>query len=410
MKQDKNEILARVILGDATEEEYLFLKAHCSEEELQEILNANDLAARYRLYDSIDEEKAYNKARAFIERGKDTLSTDNTITKKKRFVLIPTLWRAAAVILFIIAGVAYWWYRDYTKVTPPEIAQDVLAAIQTSRQQGKSEAQVEVLTPSTANASKKGLFSEELVEQLLDRVSGAALSPAQESSDGPLAAETNPLELITTYHDKEFWRTLSDGTLVHMNADSKIIYPDKFGRNNREVFLNGEAYFMVAKDKSRPFIVHTPRGDVKVYGTEFNVNTRARDNSSNQRNCTAVVLVKGSVGVTPTEGNEYLLTPGQQIIIKEESNSPYISKADLRPYIAWNTKKFEFDNYPLEGLMEIIYRWYHLDYVITDPKINKTLVSGSISRYDTIEPLLHGISKITGYDIQIKENTIYINY
>ena len=105
-----------------------------------------------------------------------------------------------------------------------------------------------------------------------------------------------------------------------------------------------------------------------------------------------------------------MLTPGQQIIIKDHSNSPYISKADLRPYVAWNTKKFDFEDYPLEGLMEIIYRWYHLDYVINDQSITKTLVSGSISRYDTIEPLLHAISKITGYEVQIKDNTIYINY
>ncbi|MBO5601739.1 MAG: FecR domain-containing protein [Prevotella sp.] len=409
MTPDKNIILSHIILGEATEEEYQFIKENCSPEELSEILNATDLAERYRLYDSIDEKEAYEKIRALLFQEEEEKTTVVPLTQKHN-PIYRTLLRVAAVILLIVAGAGYWWYRDYTKVTPPEIAQDVLAAIQTSRQQGKSEAQVEVLTPSTANALKKGQFSEELVEQLLDRVSGDKTSTMKDGSKESLESENNPLELITTYHDKEFWRTLSDGTLVHMNADSRIIYPDNFGRNSREVFLNGEAYFMVAKDKSRPFIVHTPRGDVKVYGTEFNVNTRARDNSSSQRNCTAVVLVKGSVGVTPTQGNEFMLTPGQQIIIKEESNSPYISTADIRPYVAWNTKKFEFDNYPLDGLMEIIYRWYHIDYVIEDPKINKTLVSGSIRRYDTIEPLLHGISKITGYDIQIKENTIYINY
>ncbi len=402
MKQDKNIILARMIMGEATEEEYRFLKENCSSEELAEILNANDLADRYRIYDNVDEEEAYKKLKSILFKEKTPPTKYRTLYRR--------LLSAAAVVLFIIAGAGYWWYRDYTKVTPPEIPQDVLAAIQTSRQTGKNEANVKTFAArSSSSSSRGGSFSEEIIQLLLNEVTdeGAA------DGNGENEALTNgdkPLELITTYHDKEFWRTLSDGTLVHINADSRIIYPEEFGRDSRDVILSGEAYFMVAKDKSRPFIVHTQRGDIKVYGTEFDINTRARDNSSNNRNCTSVVLVKGSVGVTPSEGKEYILSPGQQIIIKGNTNYPYISNADLRPYVAWNTKKFDFEDYPLEGLMEIIYRWYNIDYVIEDPSITNTLVSGSISRYDTIEPLLHAISKITGYDVQIKNNTIYINY
>ena len=400
MTQDKNEILARVIMGKATEEEFLYLQENCSPEELAEILDANDLAMRYRLYDSINEERAYNKVKDLMNR------------KQQFHTRYLTIWRVAAVLLVIIVGGAYWWYRDYTKVTPPEISQEVLAAIQTSKQVGKSEASKETITTDkVTDISSKGTFSEEILQQLLERVNDEKTAVAKDDNIEEHSGDNDQsLELLTTRHDKEFWITLDDGTLVHMNANSRIIYPEKFNRDNREVILHGEAYFMVSKDKSRPFIVHTLRGDVKVYGTEFNVNTRARDNSSKKRDCTSVVLVKGSVGVTPSEGKEYMLTPGQQIIIKDHSNSPYISKADLRPYVAWNTKKFDFEDYPLEGLMEIIYRWYHLDYVINDQKITNTLVSGSISRYDTIEPLLHAISKITGYEVQIKDNTIYINY
>lgn len=410
MIQDKNNILTRMIMGEATEEECRFLKENCTPDELAEILDANDLADRYRIYDSIDEERAYQKAKAIIFEDKAGTDVGQTVKQAKRHTLYRRLLRVAAVILFIIAGAGYWWYRDYTKVIPPEIPQDVLAAIQTSRQTGKNEASVKTFAANTlSSSSKDGTFSEEIIQLLLNKVTDDGTSGNGENNEA-LTNGDKPLELITTYHDKEFWRTLSDGTLVHINADSRIVYPEEFGRDSRDVILSGEAYFMVAKDKSRPFIVHTQRGDVKVYGTEFDINTRARDNSSNKRNCTSVILVKGSVGVTPSDGKEYLLTPGQQIIIKENSNSPYISKADLRPYVAWNTKKFDFEDYPLEGLMEIIYRWYNIDYVIEDPSITKTLVSGSISRYDTIEPLLHAISKITGYEVHIKDNTIYINY
>lgn len=398
MLQDKNVILARMIMGEATEQECQYLKENCSQEELAEILNANDLAERYRIYASIDEKEAYEKASVVLLKGSRA---------RFRFLHRQTLWRVAAVVLLLIVGGAWWWYRDYTKVTPPEISQDVLAAIQTSKERGKSEARIETLSAnSPAVIDNDGGFTEEMIQQLLEKVSSSESTAPVEGAGGVQPTGKESLELISTLHDKEFWLTLDDGTLVHMNSSSRIIYPEKFSRDRRDVILTGEAYFMVAKDKSRPFMVHTPQGDVKVYGTEFHVNTRSRSENG-QRNATSVVLVEGSVGVTPTGGTEYMLTPGQQFSILD--GQCLIQEADLRPYIAWNTRKFDFDDYPLQDLMEIIYRWYNIDYVIADPAVNSTLVSGSISRYDTIEPLLHAISKITGHPITIKNNTIYIN-
>lgn len=410
MIPDKNIILSHIILGEATEEELRFIKENCSSEELSEILDATDLAGRYRLYDSIDEKAAYEKIRALLFDKEEEKPAVVPLTQKRN-PIYRTLLRVAAVVLFVVAGAGYWWYRDYTKVTPPEISQEVLAAIQTSKKIGKSEASKETITAGKAAATSfKGSFSEEILQQLLARIDNKKTGSAKTRNEEAEKAEDQAsLELLTTHRDKEFWMTLDDGTMVHMNANSRIIYPEQFGRGVREVILSGEAYFMVAKDKSRPFVVHTLHGDVKVYGTEFDVNTRARGKSGNSRNCTGVVLVKGSVGVTPAESREFMLTPGQQIIINE-NDAPAISAADIRPYVAWNTKKFDFDNYPMDGLMEIIYRWYNIDYVIEDPRINKTLVSGSISRYDTIEPLLNAISKITGYEVLIRDNTIYINY
>lgn len=92
---------------------------------------------------------------------------------------------------------------------------------------------------------------------------------------------------LTTRHDKEFWMTLPDGTRVHLNGNSRLSYPLAFKGDLREVALVGEAYFIVAKDKDHPFIVHTADGDIKEYGTEFNVSTHGTN--------TEVVLVTGSL-------------------------------------------------------------------------------------------------------------------
>lgn len=79
---------------------------------------------------------------------------------------------------------------------------------------------------------------------------------------------------LRTKKDKEFWMVLDDGTYVHLNYNTTLIYPNHFVGSERKVKLKGEAYFIVANDsKKRPFIVETANGDVHDYGTEFNVNT-----------------------------------------------------------------------------------------------------------------------------------------
>ena len=210
MLQDKNVILARMIMGEATEEECQYLRENCSKEELAEILNANDLAERYRIYASIDEKEAYEKASALLMKGSRA---------KSRFVHRQTLWRVAAVVLFLIVGGVWWWYRDYTKVTPPEISQDVLAAIQTSKERGKSEARIETLSANSAAViDNDGSFTEEMIQQLLEKVSSSESTAPVGGAGGVQPTGKESLELISTLHDKEFWLTLDDGTLVHMNS------------------------------------------------------------------------------------------------------------------------------------------------------------------------------------------------
>ena len=202
---------------------------------------------------------------------------------------------------------------------------------------------------------------------------------------------------ITTRHDKEFWLTLDDGTLVHLNYNTRLIYPEEFGRGDRNVILDGEAYFMVAKDKSRPFIVHTTNGDVKVYGTEFNVNTS---------HSTSVVLVKGSVSVTPTGGREIMLKPGQQLTLTD--NQPSVTQVDTAPYVAWNEGKFFFEEWPLERIMQVIARWYGREVEFTTDEIKQQRYSGNFDRYEDIRPTMEAIETITGLKITFAPDRLII--
>ena len=305
------------------------------------------------------------------------------------FTHLRPLWRYAAAVLILIVGGAALWYSQYTKVTPPEISESVQLAMQQSRESGKQDAKVDVLSEELSMMSDESGINEEL------RVKNEeSLSVTESLTKEQLLSARR----ITTMHDKEYWLTLDDGTLVHLNYNTRLIYPEKFGRGDRNVILDGEAYFMVAKDKSRPFIVHTPNGDVKVYGTEFNVNTTG-DNTS-------VVLVKGSVSVTPTGGKEQLMNPGQLCEFSVENLM--LSTIDVEPYIAWNEGKFSFEEWPLERIMQVISRWYGREVEFTSEDIKHQQYSGNFDRYEDIHPTMEAIESITGLKITFAPGRIII--
>ena len=299
--------------------------------------------------------------------------------------------RYAVAIMVLVVGGAALWYSQYTKVTPPEISESVQLAMLQSKESGKMQADI----------------SEELSvqrEESLVTVPGSQ-SDVDHSSLSTLHSSLTKDQLmsarrITTWHDKEFWQTLDDGTLVHLNYNTRLIYPEKFGRGDRNVILDGEAYFMVAKDKSRPFVVHTPQGDVKVYGTEFNVNTRSNNST------TIVVLVKGCVSVRPTGGKEQRMKPGQQCEISSEES--LLSTVNVGPYIAWNTGDFIFHGWTLRHIMDVMSKWYNVTVEFSSERIANQIFTGSFSRYDDIQSTIETIKDVTGHDITIINNHITI--
>lgn len=328
---------------------------------------------------SIDVEKALKKV-----KGETADDKQEQFGRWQLHIAPRHVFQVAAVLILIIVGGTFW-YRDYTRVTPPSITNEVMAAMKKSEKTGTQKAEVVTGKTVTDVISPQDLtryhVDEDFVEQL------------------------NTAKRITTYHDKEYWVTLDDGTLVHLNYDSKLIYPERFG-DRRDVILEGEAYFMVAKDKSRRFVVHTPQGDIKVYGTEFMVNTRSHRNNDFNSNATSVVLVKGSIGVTPTVGQEQMLHPGQELTV--DNGKVIVSQVNTEPFVAWHEGKFIFDEWPLERIMQVMSMWYGRQVEFSDNEIKQQLYSGYFDRYEDIYPTMEAIEAITGLKITLKKDKIII--
>lgn len=391
-----NQIIAAKLAGVITPEEDKLLNEWLSSEEshreqYEQIVARHDFKNQMDAYEQIDVRTGWKRLETRITQDEKSQKRNST----RIISLRPSLLKYAAVLLLIIAAGALLWYNKYTEVTPPDIPAEVRLAMTQSEESGKAQAKIEDLSAqSTIPTYNKA-----------NDISDDSNIFTEEKSYSDDVADLIAARRITTMHDKEFWLTLDDGTLVHLNNNTRLIYPEKFGRGKRNVILDGEAFFMVAKDKSRPFIVHTPNGDVKVYGTEFNVNTR---NESMGTSGTTVVLVKGSVGVTPNNGREQMLLPGQQATLRTNSLTASIEDVDVEPYIAWNTGKFSFHNWQLERIMDVLSHWYGYTVEYKDPSIRQLTFSGNFDRYEKIRPTMDFISEVSGLKIEIKQNKIII--
>ena len=341
---------------------------------LQMLSSPQSLQDDYRRRKSIDVQKAIREMEARI--GKTEKASRSSGSRFPFF-------RIAAVLVLLLVGGTFWYHRGQTRVTPPEISEEVQLAMEQSRKMGKSGAEV---------------LSGKAVEEVMSTEERALYHV-----DDNFAEQLEEARRITTYQNKEYWVTLDDGTLVHLNYDSRLIYPEHFG-DRRDVILDGEAYFMVAKDKSRQFVVHTPQGDVKVYGTEFVVNTRKSDAEDHKD--MYVVLVKGSVGFTANDGREQMLTPGQELSMVHSQLT--VTDIDTAPFVAWNEGEFVFNNWSLERIMSVISRWYGLKVEFANSSLGGRKFSGSLSRYEDIKPTIETIEAVTGTTITINHQTLNI--
>ncbi|MCP2025438.1 ferric-dicitrate binding protein FerR (iron transport regulator) [Flavobacterium sp. HSC-32F16] len=166
--------------------------------------------------------------------------------------------------------------------------------------------------------------------------------------------------------------TLSDGTQIWLNAGSFLKYPEEFKGGSREVYLTGEAFFDVAKDKKHPFIIHTDKMDTKVLGTSFNVQAYPDQTTQEVSVLTGRVNVKSTV----TEENVYV-TPGQKVIFKSKSNKLQAFKdIPVNTISLWRKNIMVFEETPFPEVIATINRNYNVAIEIKNKNLNTLKING----------------------------------
>lgn len=177
---------------------------------------------------------------------------------------------------------------------------------------------------------------------------------------------------------------LPDGTSVTLNHYSTLTYPERFKTDNREVELNGEAYFEVSKDKKHPFIVQTEAVDVRVLGTQFNVD--AYRDSPDVR----TTLLTGSVAVSNKSNSEHMILKPNEIAIYNKVEKKLTRKLleDATDEISWRHGEFIFDDVPLRDIARELSNSFGTTIQITDSTLQNYRISARFRNGEDLETIL----------------------
>jgi len=224
--------------------------------------------------------------------------------------------------------------------------------------------------------------------------------------------------------------TLPDGTVITLNSATTLRYPDSFGDGSREVYLDGEAYFDVAKDPQRPFIIHTNKMNIRVLGTAFNVKSYQNELMSE------TTLIKGSIEVTLSDrpSDRIILKPSEKLIVQD--NTSIVRNTDKAAashtdstgkgtrysltnltYFRNNTKtvvetswvenKLVFSDKDFTQLSGQLERWYGVHIVFENDKVQEYRFTGLFEK-ESLPEALDALKMIEPFNYRIRNSVVYI--
>ena len=196
---------------------------------------------------------------------------------------------------------------------------------------------------------------------------------------------------------------LPDGSVVLLNAGSRISYTSGFDRRDRRLELDGEAYFEVRKNKGKPFVVSTPYLDVRVTGTKFNVNAYDDEPS------VVASLVEGSVNVTSrADGRVYRLTPGHSLALAKASGEVTYPQLNGDVVLAWKDNRLVFADDDIASLAKKIEKWYDVKVVYDPARFANSKFTVRLMEGERLDNLLDIIETALGAECSMRRDTLVI--
>ncbi len=379
--------MKKQLQGTITAEERAQLQSYVADEGNKEAVTA----ALEALLEAQEPDQSYDQMR-FDPLLQNVLQADKpegmvVPIRKRRYA-----WLAAAAILIAIAGAGlFYLYR------PDKGAKDQ-PVVSTGAHDALPGQEGAVLTLANGNhivldSTKTGVVEEQGIRAIIK--DGILVYEVPAGITAPVAYNT-----MSTPRGRQFQLVLPDGTRVWLNAASSITYPTRFEETTRPVSITGEAYFEVAKDASKPFLVKVKEGvEVQVLGTHFNINGYGDEGGM------ATTLLEGAVKVT-RGSDQGTLQPGEQMVLRQ-GKLKHVNKVDIAAVMAWKEGLFNFNNTPFPVVMGQLERWYDVD-VVYEGAVPAGSLSGEIPRSLLLSEVLR-ILELSGLHYTIKNKKLMIS-
>lgn len=378
IQEELSDLACREMLGQLSEadgERLRQLRRECGVSSI----DSQHIVRRLRRNNEFDHTTAYIKFR-----------NTQTTHKQKRYRRIVRICCSAAAVVVMLIGLRMILKQQTDEQRNTIITHAIIAP-------GKSKA---FITMGNGERIELGSTKQELQEADGTRLSFDSTLIAYQGLSGSKQPVYNTIDIPI---GGEYQLLLADGSKVWMNADSKLRFPVSFCGAQREVFLEGEAYFEVKEDKQHPFIVHTSRGAVEVLGTHFNI----RDYSDEAKVVTTLVNGRVAYRSSKQKSERIVLQPGYQV--EDREGSPLVPHSvNVEMYVGWKDGKYIFENRTLEEIMQILSKWYDIVVFYRGERVKNLHFTGDLERYKNINDFLEFLE--VGGDVRftIKGKTLII--
>lgn len=371
-------LIKKSLLEDLDERERRELEQLLDDEQLQdvykELSDPTYLKKQFMEYENYSAKKGYAVFRA--RRGQ---------TRRVRTIR----WVAAVAAMWVLVlGVTLWLTRNKDENANTQLAtSNIISA-------GEKKARLTFADGSTVEVSEKNTHV--LKEKGVDI----------EYKDGEISYVATVKPAGTVYNELEVPRggecmiKLDDGTRVWVNAETKLKYPVTFVGENREVILEGEAFFDVVEDE-KPFIVKTSFGDVRVLGTAFGISAYSNEPES------YTTLVRGKVSVGTKDAAPIVILPGEQVITSK-GGKMVKQEVDVEEFVGWKDGIYVFKEKSLGDIMTTLERWYNISVVFQDEDLKELPFTGNLKRYDNINVFFDALTRTGDLKYRVEGNQVVL--
>ena len=321
---------------------------------------------------------------------------DEQTRKRARQIKFQAVMRYAAVLVvaLLIGSSGYWVFNNYQKSYVYTTIADSGAGNQSQLHlsNGTTVDLEKVNSKIAMNGDQKIVIDNEKVIEL--RKTGQV--------------DDSKMNEVVIPYGKKSQLILEDGTKVWLNAGSRMAFPTKFNSKKREVFLEGEAYFEVAHNPGKPFVVNTGEISIKVLGTRFNLSAYKTDK------LTETVLLEGKVTLSELSAlgflkSETILAPNQKASYNRNNRSiSVVNVTDADLAIAWTEGWFKFSQQSLNDVLNKLERYYNVQFVFDSKFPTTDLISGKLDLKESVESVMIALTDVADIQYRINGNKINI--